>query len=157
MATPDEVIEIIGEDDYKLIFGRGEKEKYSDDEKLRLGQLVLKYKKEYEQSKRDKKKQGYIARACREFYSDLKFAKHDDPLLDKATKMAGRALKRVLDDPALLEITTSKKKFRAAGGGRKPTFSEVRVQAFEWYFNVRYYNTLFFYKNNFIRTASLRC
>ena len=139
MATPSEVIEIIGEEDYELVFLRGQNEKYSDDEKCRLAKLTLRYEKEQEEAKPGSrlKKQGYVARACRDFYSDLKFVKHDDPQLDKAIKMAKRAVKRVREDPAELEITNSKRRFRAAGGGRKVIFPEVRAQAFEWYVNVR--------------------
>ena len=62
MATPNEVIEIIGEEDYEIVFVRGEKDKYSDNEKLRLAKLVLKYKEEHEAAKRysNVKKKGYI-------------------------------------------------------------------------------------------------
>ena len=64
MATPGEVIEIIGEEDYELVFLRGQKEKYSDDEKLRLAKLTLQFKKEQEDAKPGSKleKQGY---ACK--------------------------------------------------------------------------------------------
>ena len=139
MSTPSEVIQIIGEEEYGIVFTRGVKEKYSDDEKYRLGKLVLKYKEEQDAAKPYSilKRQGHVARACREFYRDLKHVKHDDPLLGKATRMANRAAKRLLDDPAELEISTTKKKYRAAGGGRKVIFPEVRVQAYEGYINVR--------------------
>ena len=52
MASPDEVIEIIGDEDYELVFVRGEREKYSDNERKKLAKLVLKYKKEYETARR---------------------------------------------------------------------------------------------------------
>ena len=76
MATPSEVIEIIGEEDYELVFLRGQNEKYSDDEKCRLAKLTLRYEKEQEEAKPGSrlKKQGYVARACRDFYSDLRSA-----------------------------------------------------------------------------------
>ena len=51
MSTPSEVIEIIGEEEYGIVFTRGVKEKYSDDEKYRLGKLVLKYKEEQDAAK----------------------------------------------------------------------------------------------------------
>ena len=139
MTTPSEIIEIIGEEEYCLKFLRGKNEKYSDNEKYRLGKLTLKYKKEQETAKPYSKikKQGFVARACRDFYVDLKHVKHNDPQLEKAIKLANRAVKRLLDDPAELEITTSKKKFRAAGGGRKVICPEVRVQAFEWFIDIR--------------------
>ena len=78
---------------------------YSTDEKLQLAELVAKRKEEYDaevargktryDAKRKKHVQvkrssGFIARAVREFYTDLSEAKNDDPEFCKAVKPAYR-------------------------------------------------------------------
>ena len=79
----------------------------SNDERLALGELVEKYKKEFDaevekfrgkerwDAKRKKHvpikpRWGPFSRAAREFYTNLSDVKHDDPMLDKATKFAKR-------------------------------------------------------------------
>ena len=77
-------------------FERGVKFKYSMDEKEKLGALVLKYKKEFDDTRKaypstthyDPKTKkhivrtpssGFISKAVRSFYIDLKDAKHNSP------------------------------------------------------------------------------
>ena len=88
------------------------KEKYSLEEKKELGELVEKYKKEYDKEvkvlqgkthydyKRKKHvpikpKQGFLATAAREFYIDLADVKHDDNNLSKALKFTKRYHKNI--------------------------------------------------------------
>ena len=95
-------------------FVRG-KEKYSLAEKKELGELVEKYKKEYDKEvkalqgkthydyKRKKHvpiklKQGFLATAVREFYSDLADVKHDDNNISKVLKFAKICHEKYLND-----------------------------------------------------------
>ena len=88
-------------------FSRTDQDKYTLEGKNTLGKLCKSYKKEYELSvsensqimnyteKRRKHvktlpRGGYVARAVREFYSDLKDVKHDNPTLTKALKLGKR-------------------------------------------------------------------
>ena len=74
-------------------FKRGEKNKYSLEEKAALGELCKKYKKEYDEKSTEMSKmvnwnnktkkhadrqptEGFLARAVCEFYPDLKELKH---------------------------------------------------------------------------------
>ena len=116
-------------------FKRGEKDKYSMEEKMELVKVVQKHKKKYEASKN--KRGGYLAPAVREFYPDLKKVKHDDPLLEKAIKMATRAMKRAASEDFDMESDPQKKKYRAEGGGRKTTHASVRIKMYEWFIDVR--------------------
>ena len=78
------------------VFKRAERNKYSNEEKLELGELVEKFKKEYVaevkrnegKTKYDAKRKrhvsikpssGYVAKAVRSFYSDLADTSNDDP------------------------------------------------------------------------------
>ena len=78
---------------------------YSNDEKLQLAEVVAKRKEEYDaefgrgktryDAKRKKHVQvkrssGFIARAVREFYTDLSEAKNDNPEFCKGIKPAYR-------------------------------------------------------------------
>ena len=84
-------------------------EKFSLFEKKALGELVDKCKQKYEEDVKalqgkttydyrtkkhvqKKPKQGYLAAAVREFYSDLSNVKHNDPNLTNALKFAKRCL-----------------------------------------------------------------
>ena len=129
------------------------KEKFSLNEKKELGELVEKYKKKYDEEVaalrgqttydyRTKKhvpkkpKQGFLATAVREFYSDLTDAKHNDSNLLSAVKLAKRCHDKLLSGGFDNE-EPSKKKFRQEGGGRKCKAPEVRQAMFEWFVNVR--------------------
>ena len=88
-------------------FKRGNKDMYSLSEKGKLGKLCVKYKEEYDKkvdenkdainyNERRKKhttklpREGYLARAVREYYTDLNGLKNDDPVMDKAVKLGKR-------------------------------------------------------------------
>lgn len=135
-----------------MSFKRGMKNIYSNDEKLQLAELVEKYKIEYDTEvennrgklKYDLKRKkyvpirptwGYISRAVREFYVDLKDCASNDPSFRKALKVATRAHNDLplLRDP----VTHPAHKVRAAGGGRKRKAPEVREALFSWFVNVR--------------------
>ena len=129
------------------------KEKYSLAEKKELGELVEKYKKEYDKEVKTlqgkthydykrkkhvpiKPKQGFLATAVREFYSDLADVKHDDNNLSKALKFAKRCHEKYLNDE-FVDEEPSKKRFCESGGGRKCKAPEVREAMFEWFINMR--------------------
>lgn len=135
-------------------FTRGEKHKYSLDEKVALGELCKKYKKEYDEKSvemskmvnwNDKTKkhanrqphQGFLARAVREFYPDLKKLKHDDPQFAKALKFGKRCLDYVLKTENDVAEPASKKKYRQPGGGRKVVAPPVREALYDWFLDVR--------------------
>ena len=63
-----------------------------------------------------------MARAVREFYSDLKYVKHNDPDLPNALKLR----KRCLDSLEANDFTEppTKVKFRQVGGGRKNLYQK---------------------------------
>ena len=68
--------------------------------------------------------EGYIAKAVREFYSDLKNVKHDNPDLKAAFKFGKRCCNQLDSDD--ISIESSRSRYRKAGGERKITFPEVR-------------------------------
>ena len=65
-----------------------------------------------------KPKQGFLATAVRELYSNLADVKHDDNILSKALKFTKRCHEKYLNDECVDE-EPSKKRFRESGGGRK--------------------------------------
>ena len=83
-----------------------------------------------------KPKQGFIAAAVREFYTDLSKVKHDNPNLVKALKFAKRCYEKYSANDFEGE-EPPKKRFRASGAGRKCKAPEVREAVFEWFVNVR--------------------
>ena len=83
-----------------------------------------------------KPKQGFIAAAVREFYTDLSKVKHDNPNLVKALKFAKRCYEKYSANDFEGE-EPPKKRFRASGAGRKCKAPEVREAVFEWFINVR--------------------
>ena len=108
-------------------FVRG-KGKYSLADKKEIGELVEKYKKKYDKEvttlqgkthydyKRKKyvpikPKQGFLATAVCEFYSDLADVKHDDNNLGKALKFAKRCHEKYLNND-FVDEEPSKKRFR---------------------------------------------
>ena len=84
-------------------------------------------------------REGYLARAVRTFYSDLKNIKHDDPNLKSAIKLGKRCYEDMMKKEKTCEIETqpSKTKYRKTGGGRKVTIPDVRQALFEWFIDVR--------------------
>ena len=112
-------------------FSRNERDKYTLEEKNALGQLCKRYKAEYEitaaensqkvifNEKRRKHvkilpRGGYLARAVRDFYSDLNYAKQNDPSLTKAIKLGKRSLEQIEEEDKEGAITAppSKSKYR---------------------------------------------
>ena len=129
-------------------------EKYSLAEKMELGELVNKYKEEYDKELKDlegktsydykrkkhvpmKPKQGFLTAAVRNFYTDLLKVKHDDPNLVKALKFAKRCHEKYLSNEFLEGEQPPKKKFRESGAGRKASAPEVREAMFQWFIDVR--------------------
>ena len=76
-----------------------------------------------------------MARAVREFYSDLKDVKHNDPDLSNPLKLG----KQCLDSLEANDFTgpPTKVKFRQAGGGRKKSVPEVREAVYDWFIDIR--------------------
>ena len=121
-------------------YQRGLQEPFLNSERLELAELAYKYKKEYDaEVKRNegktkynsklkkrvaiKPQAGYLSTAVHEFYTDLSKLRSDDPVFNKAIKMASRALNDIdsLRDPTLHPV----KKFRGSRGGRKAKSPEV--------------------------------
>ena len=106
-----------------------------------MGQLVAKYKEEYDnrpfvydakKKKRVQKrpKEGFIAKAVRDFYPDLKGAKSNEKKFTNALKLASRAY-QTYQKPTEFTQAESKHRFRAAGAGRKSDAPDVRTALFE--------------------------
>ena len=113
--------------------------------------MVEKYNKEYDKEGKTlqgkthydykkhvpiKPKQGFLATAVPEFYSDLADVKHDDNDLSKASKFAKRCHEKYLNDE-FVDEEPSKERFCESGGGRKCKAPRVREAMFEWFINVR--------------------
>ena len=99
-------VDIVDVDNVEMLRTYGGKRlKTCNEERLELGELVEKYKKLYEKevveqsnkSRWDSRRKihvqmkprwGPMSRSVREFYSNLRDVKHNDPMLDKATKFA---------------------------------------------------------------------
>ena len=73
----------------------------------------------------------------REFYSDPKDVKHDNPTLTKALKLGKRCLNQVEADEDAVTAPPSKSKYRQTGGGRKLTIADIRQVLFEWFVDIR--------------------
>ena len=112
------------------------KEKYSFAAKKELGELVLKYKKEYDKEVKAlhrkthygykpkkhvpiKPKQGFLAAAVPEFYNDLADVKHDDNNLSKALIFVKKRNHEKYLNDGFLDEERSKKGFCESGGGSK--------------------------------------
>ena len=82
---------------------------------------------------------GYVTRAVREFYSDLKNVKHDDINLKIACKFGKWCYDRLISSENSCEISIepSKLQYRKPGAGRKATIPDVREALFEWFIDVR--------------------
>ena len=119
---------------------------------LELAELVEKTKEEYDleveknkgKIKYDYKRKrhvpiepstGFIAKAVRQFYGDLKDAKNNDVDFVRAVKLASRSYNEIdsLRDPS----SCPPKKVRAQGAGRKRKAPEVRISLFNWFIDVR--------------------
>ena len=77
-------------------------------------------------------KDGYLACADREYYSDMATVRNNDPRFTGAVKLALRCYKDTVKERDGLENEKSKKKFRKPGGGRKTRVTNVRDPLFEW-------------------------
>ena len=129
------------------LFNKGDKRIYSNEEKLQLAELVREFKEEYDaevlrnkgkiryDAKRKKHVEINVTKAVRKFYSDLEHVSHNDPFLEKATKLASRCLNDLdyLRDPS----SRPPKKTRATGGGRKSKAPKVRDALFSLFVDVR--------------------
>ena len=83
--------------------------------------------------------EGYLARTVREFYSDLKDKKHNDPQLVAAIKLGKRCYDLALKAENEEEITAPpcKSKYRQPGGGRKCAAPDVRQALYDWFIDIR--------------------
>ena len=134
------------------LFKRKDRSSYSNQEKLELAELVEKLKEEYDlevekikgKTKYDYKRKrhvpikpstGFIAKAVRQFYGDLKNAKNNDVDFARAVKLAWRFYDEIdsLRDPS----SCPPQKVRAQGAGRKQKAPEVRISLFNWFIDVR--------------------
>ena len=137
-------------------FNCDERGKYTLEEKDGLGKLCEKYKLEYDEKlnstsgqvtyneKRKKHtnqtpREGYVAKAVREFYSDLKDVMHDDSNLKAAICLGKICYEQVIESKESGEINVepSKSKYRKAGAGRNTTIPDVRDAIFDWFIDIR--------------------
>ena len=128
--------------------------KYTLQEKRVLAAFVFACKKHFDEKgptkKWDQKKRkivetnpsvGFVSKAVREYYSDMKTKKSTDPEFLKAKSYARRCFETYGDAESLDDLASreepAKKRFRAEGAGRKPQAPEFRDQLFEWFIDVR--------------------
>ena len=132
---------------------RGKNDKYSLVKKYEFGKLCKKYKDEYDAKVEYKKqvnwndkmkkhtkklpREGYLARAVREYYPDLQGLKHGDPILVKAVKLGKRCYDQVVEDKNEVTEGPSKSKFRQRFGGRQVVALTVREALYKWFIDVR--------------------
>ena len=134
-------------------FKRKDRSSYSNQEKLELAELVEKMKEEYNlevekqnkgKTKYDHKRKrhvpikpstGFITKALRQFYGDLKDAKNNDAEFVRAVKLAACSYNEIdsLRDPS----SCPPKKARAQGARRQRKAPEVRIGLFNWFIDVR--------------------
>lgn len=144
-------VDIIEIEDDRRKFHRAERNKYSLEEKMALGELCKKYKKEFDQislenahsikfnAKKRKFTQviapsGWASRAVREFYFDLKDVPNSDPKFRSAKSLAERCYKMVTSSNR--NPVPSKSKFRQPGGGRRVKAPEVRLALYSWFIDM---------------------
>ena len=132
-------------------FARAERGKFSLKENEDLGKLCKGYKEEYDATvasntnnvnyndkmMKHTKMVGYITKDVREFYADLKNAKHNDPNLTSAVKLGKRCLDQVIKSETEILEPATKSKFRQPGGGRKATIPDVRQSLYDWFLDAR--------------------
>ena len=101
------------------------------DHYVKQNQKRINYNDKLKQHTEKLPKEGYMAMAVREFYSDLKDVKHNNPDLSNALKFR----KRCLDSLEANDFTEppTKVKFHQAGGGRKKYVTEVREAMYDWF------------------------
>ena len=135
-------------------FVRGEKDKYDLAEKEELGMLCKKYKDEYDAKVEELKnkvnwndkmkkhtqnlpREGYVARAVREYFPDIRSLKSTDPVLIKAVKLGKRCYEKVSKDESEITVPAPKSKYRQPGGGRKVVAPDVREALYDWFVDIR--------------------
>ena len=121
-------------------------------EKLKVARKVREYKVIYDEQVAEAKsnpswdskrkrwvvgrpREGYLAKAVRKVYADLRDTKNDDPNFENAVKYAKRWYDN-LENGTLAE-TSNPKKFRAAGAGRKVRAPEAKEALWDWFVDVR--------------------
>ena len=129
-------------------FIRAERGKCSMEEKEALGKLCKQYKHEFDAKaaelsmKKHTKpipREGYIARAVRGFYPDLRNVEHDDPNLQAVVKLGKRCHEQLLNSESTCKINVgpSKSKYRKPWAGRRTIIPDVREALFDWFIGIR--------------------
>ena len=126
-----EKILVRGKEKYNLA---GKKKEYDKEVKALQGKTHYDYKRSKQVP--IKPKQGFLARAVREFYSDLADVKRYDNNVSKVLKFAKRCHEKYLNYK-LVDEEPSKKRFCESRGGRKCKAPEIREEIFEWFINVQ--------------------
>ena len=125
--------------------------KYSLELKMNLAKLAAKYREEADNAERKvhyderrkkwirTKQEGFISKAVREYFDDLRLKPATDPLFRKAVELSARCLKNYdeneYDDNAP-PIKKSRSTFRAKGGGRKTQAVDFREELFNWFMDI---------------------
>ena len=123
--------------------------KYDLNQKFELGKIIAKYKEEYDKqcetmsqklvparNKRQttKPKNGYLSKAIREHYSDLKKLPSNDKDFRRALQLGKRSYEYYIKTQTTPECEPpSKKRYKIEGGGRKLVAEDVRVRLFQWF------------------------
>lgn len=124
------------------------RKKHSSDEKKEVGKIVAQFKLQYDEKSTNQKvydfkkkkfvlpaqKEGYIAKAVRSHFDDLKDLPNSNLHFQAARKFAERCFKDY-KNPETEEF--DKKRFRKPGAGRKTQALDVREGLFGWFVDVR--------------------
>ena len=92
-------------------FQRVTKRKYSSLEKEELGKLCVEKKRKYDELVKPGPKDGYLACAVREYYSDMATVRNSYPRLTRAVKLALRCYKDTVKSVMIWKMTSRKRSF----------------------------------------------
>lgn len=136
----------------RIFGGKKKKGAYFVTERLKVAQMIDKHKKEYEKEKKSGKlyfnekknkwqtempSQGFLSKAIREYYTNLKDMKSTEKLFRNAYDMGRRAYDDFLNGKLKPEDILSSKMLRLPGGGCKVQVPELRQELFQWFIDIR--------------------
>ena len=149
------------------------RKRYSLKEKFNLGKVIDSFKENYERecqanSKfRPKKNRrttkpttGYLSKAIRHQYPDLKNVPSEDKTFKRALSLGKRSYdyyKKCIERPDDIE-SPSNKRFKIDGGGRKTKAVDVRARLFQWFIgkklkakinNIMYFQVIYLSNQDF--------
>ena len=135
------------------------KRRYNLREKYELGKLIAKFKDEFEKGcqtkgklvpelnkrQKTKPKDGFISKAIRHTYHDLKDLPSEDKVFRRALALGRRSYELYQKSDGM---EPPKKRYKVEGGGKKAKAECVRMRLFSWFIGKKMpqkYMTSFFF------------